>query len=169
MKSILLFLCLAISINPTDTHLSSNANVDLEKASAEIRNEYQDRIEIDMLAKLLYTEARGVKSDTEKAAVVWCVLNRVDDPRWPNTIAGVIRQKHQFAWRIRAPVIAELRELALDVVVRWELERRGWEDIGRVLPKDYVFFSGCRGRNWFRTSYRGRRSWDWSLPSPYAD
>ena len=39
-----------------------------------------DAAEVEALAKMLYGEARGVVSDTEKAACVWCVLNRVDDP-----------------------------------------------------------------------------------------
>jgi spore germination cell wall hydrolase CwlJ-like protein len=34
--------------------------------------------DVVMLAKLIYGEARGIKSITEQAAVVWCVLNRVD-------------------------------------------------------------------------------------------
>lgn len=40
-----------------------------------------DAAEVEALAKMLYGEARGVTSDTEKAACVWCVLNRVDDPQ----------------------------------------------------------------------------------------
>ena len=36
--------------------------------------------DVDMLARLIYTEARGVKSKTEQAAVVWVVLKRMDNP-----------------------------------------------------------------------------------------
>ncbi len=132
-----------------------------------IRTQYEGSVEIDMLAKLIYREARGVKSDTEKAAVVWCVLNRVDDSHHPNTIKKVITQKHQFAWRNRTPVQQKFKDLALDVVIRWELEKRGFEDVGRILPSDYLFFAGRRGHNWFRNKYRSRRYWDWSLYSPY--
>ena len=39
--------------------------------------------EVEALAKLIYGEAGIVPSTTEQAAVVWCVLNRVDDPRFP--------------------------------------------------------------------------------------
>ena len=39
-----------------------------------------DAAEVEALTKMLYGEARGVASDIEKAACVWCVLNRVDDP-----------------------------------------------------------------------------------------
>ena len=34
--------------------------------------------DVTMLAKLIYGEARGIESQTEQAAVVWTVLNRVD-------------------------------------------------------------------------------------------
>lgn len=34
--------------------------------------------ELVVLAKMLWGEARGVKSVTEQAACVWCALNRVD-------------------------------------------------------------------------------------------
>jgi hypothetical protein len=36
--------------------------------------EYEE--EVEMLAQLVYAEARGVGSKAEQAAVVWCVLNR---------------------------------------------------------------------------------------------
>lgn len=39
--------------------------------------------EVEALAKLIYGEAGIVPSTTEQAAVVWCVLNRVGDPRSP--------------------------------------------------------------------------------------
>lgn len=45
--------------------------------------------EIEALAKLIYGEAGIVPSTTEQAAVVWCVLNRVDDPRFPDTVLEV--------------------------------------------------------------------------------
>ncbi len=44
--------------------------------------------DVEMLARLIWVEARGVKSKTEQAAVVWCVLNRLDNPdRLENSIA----------------------------------------------------------------------------------
>jgi len=123
--------------------------------------------ELDMLAQLVYAEARGVDSKAEQSAVIWCVLNRVDDSRWANNIAGVVTASHQFAYRASAPVTDELRELARDVVTRWLLEKRGIADVGRVLPAEYCYFAGHGGHNWFRIAYRGGPYWDWSLPDPY--
>lgn len=48
-----------------------------------------------LLAKCIYAEARG-ESYTGQVAVGAVVLNRVDSPDFPNTIAGVIYQKNAF-------------------------------------------------------------------------
>ena len=50
-----------------------------------------DEAEVEMLARLIWGEARGVPSDMHKAAVVWCVLNRVDTESWPDTAAPIRR------------------------------------------------------------------------------
>lgn len=51
--------------------------------------------EAEMLAKLVYREARGIKSKMEQAGVIWCVLNRVDCPHsFDDTISKVIKAKH---------------------------------------------------------------------------
>lgn len=48
-----------------------------------------------LLAKCIYAEARG-ESYTGQVAVGAVILNRVDSPAFPNTIAGVIYQKNAF-------------------------------------------------------------------------
>ena len=126
--------------------------------------------EAEMLARLIYAEARGVPSDAEKAAVAWCVLNRVDADRWADTIAGVVTHPHQFAYYASNPVTDELLALAEDVLTRWWQEKNGQEDVGRVLPADYYFFGGDGQRNHFRKEYPVERAnWDWSLPDPYEN
>lgn len=51
--------------------------------------------DVYLLAKCIYAEARG-ESYTGQVAVGAVVLNRVDSPQFPNTIAGVIYQKNAF-------------------------------------------------------------------------
>jgi hypothetical protein len=123
--------------------------------------------DIDMLARLVYAEARGVSSKMEQAAVIWCALNRVDAEHRGLTIADVVSASSQFAYRSRHPVLPELHDLAKDVLSRWLLEKHGVTDVGRVLPQNYLYFAGRRGHNWFRTGYASRDYWDWSLPDPY--
>ena len=125
--------------------------------------------EIDVLAKVIYAEARGVKSKMEQAAVAWCILNRVDHQGYGSTIKGVATAKHQFAYSSRTPVKEEFQELSKDVLVRWLLEKRGIENVGRVLPEDYLYFAGRGGHNHFRKNYRGRKYWPWILENPYEN
>lgn len=128
-----------------------------------------DEAEVEMLARVLWGEARGVPSDMEKAAVVWCVLNRVDAERWPDTVAGVVTEPSQFAgYSPDYPATEELKAIAADVLTRWERERREGGDVGRVLPAEYFFFTGDGERNYFRTEFTGGTFWDWTLPNPYS-
>ena len=71
--------------------------------------------DVELIAKTVWQEARGIPSKAEQAAVVWCILNRVDDDRWGDTIAEVVTAPHQFAYDAGAPVTDELRRLAEDV------------------------------------------------------
>ena len=123
------------------------------------------------MAKILYREARGVKSKAEQAAVIWCILNRVDDGQWGDTIKEVATYPGQFAWIPDTPVDQELLMLVADVCERWNLEKAGDLDVGRTLPSDYLFFhsNGDHMENLFTQVYKGTDYWDWSLPSPYNE
>lgn len=121
----------------------------------------------EMLARLAWCEARGL-SATEQAAVMWCVLNRVDDERFPDSIYDVILQESQFYYLEGAPVTDELLSLARDVLARWGMEDL-LVDAGRVLPEGYCWFRGDSTHNYFRDAYQGGNTWDWSLPSPYEE
>ena len=147
--------------------------------------------DVEMLARLIYTEARGVRSKTEQAAVVWVVLNRLDNPnRLQKTIAEVVCAPHQFDYRPWAPVLPEFEELAEDVLERWQAEKSGVEnvgratagspaspggasrsaeDVGRVLPVEYQYFEGRGGHNWFSAKWKSQEFWGWGLASPYED
>lgn len=126
--------------------------------------------EISMLCKVTYGEA-GSLSKTQQAAVVWCILNRVDSEVYPNTISEVITQKSQFyGYKESHPIVQETQEIVIDVLLRWENEQRGELNVGRVLPREYMYFTGNGKENIFRlTSKSDSTAWDWSLPSPYSD
>lgn len=122
--------------------------------------------EVIVLAKMLWGEARGVSSDTEKAACVWCTLNRVDHG-YGDIITVVTTLKQFVGYNEENPVDDDLITLCIDVLSRWYAEKDGQVEVGRVLPADYLWFSGDGERNHFRNAYRGGDRWDWSLPSPY--
>ena len=123
------------------------------------------------LAKMVWGEARGC-SATEQAAAVWCALNRVDsdDPYYPDTIIGVVSQPGQFeGYSPDYPVEDGILALVQDVISRWQREKAGEADVGRVLPKEYLFFHGDGAHNHFRIGFSDKAYWDWSLPSPYTE
>ena len=80
---------------------------------------------------------------------------------------------YSWGWQLKmiddAPVTERFKAIAADVVMRWQLERLGIGESGRVLPKNYLFFAGRDGHNWFRTEYRGGGYWDWTMGSPYEE
>ena len=125
----------------------------------------------EALAKMVWGEARGC-SETEQAAVVWCALNRYDnnDPYFDDceSIYDIVTQPGQFVgYKTEHPVDPEIMAVVEDVMTRWMEESEGKDDVGRVLPKDYLFFTGNGRENIFRDEYRGGNIWDWSLESPY--
>lgn len=125
-----------------------------------------------MMARVMYLEARGIKSKTEIACVGWTILNRVD-AKFKDSIAAVITAPNQFAYSASAPTTSDygysLVALATDVLDRWSREKAGQTNVGRVLPKDYFWYAGDGSHNYFRNQYKGGTRWDYSLPSPYEN
>lgn len=113
---------------------------------------YFSEDDVIAVAKMLWGEARGCVLDNQKKAV-WCVLNRVDDPRFPDTIQGVLSQPSQFyGYSPNFPVTDELYAVALDVLTRWSMEKQG-VTVERELPNTYLWFTGDGVQNWFREDY----------------
>lgn len=140
------------------------------EAETEPTEMYYDEADIVKLAKVLYRECRGL-GDTEKACVAWVVCNRVDaggDFAAQDTVSAVIEAPYQFAYIKDTPIWESLYYLAEDVLQRWNAEKNGQTDVGRVLPSEYLFFHGDGSHNYFRKEYQGDgQYWDYSLDSPY--
>ena len=113
---------------------------------------YFTEADVIALAQMLYGEARGCTVDNQMKCV-WCVLNRVDDARFPDTIQGVLSQPSQFhGYSPNFPVWDELKEVARDVLTRWSLEKQG-VTVEREMPDTYCWFTGFNGSNHFREVY----------------
>jgi hypothetical protein len=151
--------------------LSEYQNDQKETSSPELTTPqlsvYYTEQEVIMVAKVLYRECRGIPSVTEQACVAWTICNRADT--YGKSIAAVIQQPNQFAYQSNTPVTEELYWLAKDVLQRWNNEKNGQKDVGRVLPKDYLWFTGDGTHNHFRNAYRGGSRWNYSLNSPYQN
>lgn len=127
----------------------------------------------EALARMVWGEARGC-SATEQAAVVWCALNRFEssDPYYANcmTIHDIVTQPAQFVgYDPENPLEADILALVDDVVERWLAEKSGAEDVGRVLPAEYLYFTGDGEHNYFRDQFQGGNIWNWGLESPYEE
>lgn len=156
-----------IAETPSEFGNSKGVSKSAERISAETPSGLEDAI---LIAKVLYGECCWCSAE-QQAAVVWTILNRVDagsDAGFGDSIAEVVTAPLQFAFSPNAPVLDHLLEIAEDVLGRWVLEKDGVEDVGRILPGDYYWFSGDGVVNYFRNWYRGGTAyWDWSLLSPY--
>lgn len=123
--------------------------------------------ELQTLAKIVYREARGIHQKSHQAAIIWCILNRLDDGYWGDDIITVATYPNSFAWVPDTPVEEEFMDLVIDVVTRWNWEKQGLQDVGRTLPATYLYFTGDGDFNYFTEEWRGTEYWDWSLPDPY--
>lgn len=128
-----------------------------------------------IIAKIMYGEARGIKSKTEIACIGWCILNRVDAGMGKN-IQSVALAENQFYYESGAPTVSDhgydLVALATDVLDRWSREKAGQTNVGRVLPKQYKWYIGDRSHNWFYPSWPCKRAQRWifkSVSSPYPN
>lgn len=128
---------------------------------------YTER-EVVMIAQTVYGEALVTGSDMEMAAVVWCILNRVDDDKFPDNIADVVTQQHQFhGYNANNPVDERILGIVDDVLERWNREKNGVECVGRVLPMGYLYFEGDGLHNHYSLKENDSETYGWFLPNPY--
>lgn len=141
-----------------------------ECAEAELyyddKEAYADYVAAEYLANVTWGEARGC-SVTEQAAVMWCVLNRVDSPLYPDSVGEVVTQRAQFnGYSESNPITQDMLQLANSVLTYWS----EGDDSGRVLPKEYLYFTGDGKHNYFYTTWASNAvAWNWSLSSPYEE
>lgn len=110
--------------------------VQLPEAAGPIQEETLDDLageaemdELELLAVCVEAEA-GNQGLEGKRLVVDVILNRVDDPDFPDTIAGVISQPYHFTsyWDGGMDRVADISEETIQAV-RMELENRGWPGV----------------------------------------
>ena len=75
---------------------AANAGSEVSSGGTVVNNYVVQAGDLEMLAAIIYCEARG-ESYAGQLAVGAVVLNRVNDPRFPDTIRGVIYSPNQFS------------------------------------------------------------------------
>lgn len=91
--------------------------------------------EAEYIAKVIYGTARN-HTDSDKRAVVWCILNRVEHYAHPDTVAEVCEQPKQWmGYSSDNPVLTENYDLALAELKTW------YNDGHRPMNNDYIYLS----------------------------
>jgi hypothetical protein len=91
--------------------------------------------EAEYIAKVIYGTARN-HADSDKRAVVWCILNRVEHYAHPSTVAEVCEQPKQWmGYSNDNPVLTENYDLALEELKTWH------GDGHRPMSNDYIYLS----------------------------
>lgn len=124
----------------------------LERAKSTIPDEL-----VELAGRAIWGEAGGIQDEAQRAAVVWCACNRAD--AWDMELGEVLTVDQFHGLAIRGEVPSQHIELARDVLARWTLEAEGWQDVGRVLPEQYLYFYGDGRINHFSTEYGGGEYW----------
>lgn len=110
--------------------------------------------DVEAIARTLYGECRGAETVAEQEAVAWVILNRLD-AGYADTVLDVVSAPGQFAgYSPEHPLWPELVEVARRVLTLHHREQLG-ESVARVLPREYLWFSGDGKRNTFRDAYSG--------------
>lgn len=124
----------------------------LERAKTAVPDELAE-----LAGRAIWGEAGGIQDEAQRAAVVWCACNRAD--AWDMEIGDVLNVDAFHGLAIKGEVPEQHVELARDVLARWTMEAEGWQDVGRVLPSQYLYFEGDGRVNHYSTEYGGGEYW----------
>lgn len=141
------------------TTLRTQLQKDYESKITELKQYYeyggdvsQIEREADYIAKVIYGTARN-HADSDKKAVVWCILNRVEHYAHPSTVAEVCEQPKQWmGYSSDNPVLTENYDLAL-------AELKTWYSGGhRPVSNEYIYLTWSSKEILLRDTFEENRS-----------
>lgn len=132
---------------------------DYESKIAELKQYYeyggdvsQIEREAEYIAKVIYGTARN-HAESDKKAVVWCILNRVEHHSHPNTIAEVCEQPRQWmGYSNDNPVLDENYDLALTELKIW------YSGGHRPMSNEYIYLSWSSKEILLRDTFEENRN-----------
>ncbi|MBP8931342.1 MAG: cell wall hydrolase [Paracoccus sp.] len=100
-------VCVAVALSsvvasPALANGLGKAAHETKSKQARVETQISQR-DLQCLAEALYFEARGEGSQGQRA-VAEVILNRVDHPRFPKTVCGVVNQRGQFTYNKNARI-----------------------------------------------------------------
>ena len=104
-----------------------------------------DPEEVAYVSRTIWGETRGC-CEAEQRAQAWCILNRVDDSRFPDTILAVVTAPNQFQGYSASNPAEPFWAMAREILILWHAGER-------EIPEDMVFCSGDGRHQTFRTTW----------------
>ena len=109
--------------------------------------------EAEWIAKVMYGMAKPDHKDSVLRAIVWCILNRVDNKAYPGEVQAICQQKSQWmGYSDDNPVIAKLYDIALAELKKWH------GDSVRPMSADYVYLTWSSKEILLRDTFAENRS-----------
>lgn len=146
-------------INASYEEEINSIRLDYESRVTELEQYYgygrdveQIELEAEYIAKVLYGTAIN-HADSDKRAVVWCILNRVEHYSHPNTIAEVCEQPKQWmGYSDSNPVLEENYNLALEELKIW------YSGGHRPMSNEYIYLSWSSKEILLRDTFEENRN-----------
>ena len=113
----------------------------------------QIELEAEWIARVMYGMYRPEHKDSDLRAIVWCILNRVDNKAYPGEVQAVCQQKSQWmGYSDDNPVIAKMYDIALAELKKWH------SDAVRPMSADYVYLTWSSKEILLRDTFAENRS-----------
>lgn len=145
--------------------LRSSLQKDYETKLTELEQYYeyggdvsQIEREAEYIAKVIYGTAIN-HTDSDKKAVIWCILNRVEHYAHPDTIQGVCEQPKQWmGYSDKNPVLTDIYDLALEELKIW------YSGGHRPMGKEYIYLSWSSSEILLRDTFEeGKNTRYWRM------
>lgn len=163
-------ICQKVKYEKQIEEINANHEAEMAALRIELQNDYEFQIdeleryyeyggditqierEAEYIAKVIYGTARN-HADSDKRAVVWCILNRVEHYSHPDTIAEVCEQPKQWmGYSSDNPVLTENYDLAL-------AELKTWHSGGhRPMSNDYIYLTWSSKEILLRDTFEENKS-----------
>lgn len=112
----------------------------------------QIELEAEYIAKVIYGTARN-HAESDKKAVIWCILNRVEHYAHPNTVAEVCEQPKQWmGYSDGNPVLTDIYDLALEELKTW------YSGGHRPMGNEYIYLTWSSKEILLRDTFEENRN-----------